>query len=276
MLVSANGKVLPMTDNENLYAFIARRERELQHQISALKGQIELIRGQLAQREHELAEVNRIRASQTIAGGAMQTVVGPPQRTGNATIAGSFGRQRTTDAMPPEIAERFLQMTIKELVIQALLDHFPNGGTATEIRDFIRDAYGRSIEPSSLRPQMHRLKADGVLGQEPSTDEWNFRDGKRRLYAMYDHPTSRRAMRELKDDEIPDNEPRTRLRDVHAEVPTVTQIFATRVGGQDPNAEVVIRNMAKAAKVDPNAELTLAQYDRVVKMIDAYARQRGK
>lgn len=111
---------------------------------------------------------------------------------------------------------KYEKMTIKELAIQALLDQFPNGGTLADIRDFIRDGYGRTIEPSSFRPQMHRLKQDGILGQDPSTDTWNFRDKKRSLYAMYNHPTSRAAMKELKDDEISDNEPRTQLRDLVA------------------------------------------------------------
>jgi hypothetical protein len=37
--------------------------------------------------------------------------------------------------MPP-----YADKTIKQLVVQALFDHFPNGGTAADIRDFIRDA----------------------------------------------------------------------------------------------------------------------------------------
>ena len=61
-------------------------------------------------------------------------------------------------------------MTIKKLVIQALLDHLKMGANAALMRDFIRDAYGRKIEPSSLRPQLHRLKADGVLTHDSSTD----------------------------------------------------------------------------------------------------------
>lgn len=69
-----------------------------------------------------------------------------------------------------------------------------------DIRNFIHDAYGVVIVPSSLRPQMHRLKADGILGQDPTTDTWNFRDGKRQIYKMYNHPTSRKAMKELHDE----------------------------------------------------------------------------
>jgi hypothetical protein len=186
-----------MTD-ENFYEYINRRERELTHQIAGLKGQLEQIRGHLCQREDELREIQRVRSSLTsgnFAGKGSLTADAGVSRPGIHR-----GRHRTHDALPRNIVERFAEMTIKELVIQSLLDRFPNGGSASEIRDFIRDAYGRVIEPSSLRPQMHRLKADGIIGQEPSTDTWNFQDGKRRLYAMYDHPTSRKAMKELQDD----------------------------------------------------------------------------
>jgi hypothetical protein len=40
--------------DENLYEFVTRRERELIAQISATRGQINLLHGQLAQREIEL------------------------------------------------------------------------------------------------------------------------------------------------------------------------------------------------------------------------------
>jgi hypothetical protein len=43
------GDISPMID-ENLYAFVARRDRELTHQIAALKGQITQLTGELAQR----------------------------------------------------------------------------------------------------------------------------------------------------------------------------------------------------------------------------------
>src|SRR5260370_11413708 len=110
------------------------------------------------------------------------------------------GRAFTRDAMPADLAQRFAEMTIKELVVQSLLDHFRTGGTATQIRDFIRDAYGRPIPPSSLRPQMQRLKADNKLEHDPSTDTWNLTKAARVGYRLYDHPTSRKAMKELMDE----------------------------------------------------------------------------
>jgi hypothetical protein len=157
--------------NETLREFIERREKELRHHEAALEAQLNIIKAEL----NELATA--------------KNGLGQAQVTREEKEIFNF-------AMAPGT-------TIKELAIQALLDRFTKGGTLTEIRDFIRDAYGRTVAPSSLRTQMHRLKEAGVLGQEPSTDTWNFQDGKRSLYSMYNHPSSRRAMRELKDDPEP-------------------------------------------------------------------------
>jgi hypothetical protein len=94
-----------------------------------------------------------------------------------------------------------------------------SGDPATTVRSACvtcGGAYGRKILPSSLRPQMNRLKADGVLVYDSSTDTWNLTPEKRLGYVMFDHPMSRKAMQELQDDQILDNEPRTRLRDMAA------------------------------------------------------------
>ncbi len=98
------------------------------------------MRGYLAQREQELAHITHIRASQTIAGGAIPDL---SQTNSNATVG-------VAGPLPPEMAQRFETMTIKQLVIQALLDHLKMGGNAALICDFIRDAYKRTIEPIKL------------------------------------------------------------------------------------------------------------------------------
>jgi hypothetical protein len=95
---------------------------------------------------------------------------------------------------------KYEQMTIKELVIQALVDHFPEGARANDIRKFIKEGYGRDVEQASFRPQLHRLKTDEILFFRPETETWNLHQRKRQLYGMYNHPTSRAAMKELKDD----------------------------------------------------------------------------
>jgi hypothetical protein len=180
-----------MTD-ENLYEYITRRERELTAQISAITGQINQLRSQVAQREVELAQVRGIKTATlgsaigrtfnvpyVPTGGTIETVTGLPPINSNATSRPTYAPVSQA-ALDLGLYEK---MTIKQLVIRALLDHFKAGGNAIAIRDFIQDAYGRDILPSSLRPQLHRLKADGILGQEPSTDTWDFQDGMRSRYA---------------------------------------------------------------------------------------------
>jgi hypothetical protein len=126
---------------------------------------------------------------------ALTGAIGKAIKVPSETMAAMAAFQ---DSLAPLRDPKYAKMTIKELVIQALIDHFPNGGTLTEIRNFIQLGYGRAIEPASLRPQMHRLKADEILFQVG--DVWNLNTAKRQIYMRYDHPTSRAAMKELKDE----------------------------------------------------------------------------
>src|SRR5262249_20764006 len=152
------------------------------------------LRGQLGPIEAELIKVQRMRA-------VLAEEIKPPgdplaKVLASQTIAGRAPSIAAVAASENPYATR----TIKDLVVQALLDAFPYGATTIEMRDFIRTGYGRTIDPSSLRTQLHRMKAAGIVGQDASNDNWNFRDGKRQLYSMYDHPTSRRGMQELQDE----------------------------------------------------------------------------
>lgn len=218
-------ETVPMTE-ETAHSFLQRRRRELEAQISALKGQ-------LVPKQDELAQIDKML---TAAGPPPAVAPALPQRNDNAAVQFDYAAAAQSlqpfleSAIPSAEAmekmrgaleawessqtkailrsmtdpiSRFTAMTIKELVVQAIIDHFPNGGKISDIREFIRNGYGREIDQASLRPQMHRLKADGVLIQEGEI--WNMERRKRGLYAMYDHRTSRTAMRELKDDAISDD-----------------------------------------------------------------------
>jgi hypothetical protein len=52
-------------------------------------------------------------------------------------------------------------MTLKQLVLRALKEHFSEGATAQQLLEYFRRAYGRAIERSSLSPQLSRLRDDG-------------------------------------------------------------------------------------------------------------------
>lgn len=231
----ATWSVIPMTE-ETAHHLLQRRRRELEAQISALKGQ-------LAPKEAELAQIDKMLA---VAGPPPASVAPSiPQRNSNPTDATDYvsmllpflenaetidqARESIRGMLPAaqdveEIRKvirdlavalvpepKFAHMTIKGLAVQALIDHFPHGGKVADIREFIRVGYSRDVDTASLRPQMHRLKADNVLVQ--NGEIWNLDPRKRRLYAQYNHPSSRAAMPELKDEQE-DGMPKTRLGDV--------------------------------------------------------------
>jgi hypothetical protein len=173
---------------ENTDQFLTRRERELMSRAAAL-------RGQLAPIEAELAKVQRMRAVL-----AEETTPPPSALTRVRASQTLAGRAYVEVSSPSEVDTWYATRTIKDLAIQALIDGYPHGATASELRDFMRVGYSRTVDPGSLRTQLHRLKAAGILGQEPSNDTWNFQDGKRALYRRYDHPTSRQGMSELQDE----------------------------------------------------------------------------
>lgn len=128
---------------ETLSSFLQRRERELTSQIAALKGQ-------LAPREVELAQI--------------QERAGYREPSESGSLAANI---------TPMLEVPYAEMTIKQLVVQALRDRYSqNGATAGEIRDFIEKGYGRVIAVNSLRPQLHRLRANKQLNFEAASRCW--------------------------------------------------------------------------------------------------------
>ncbi len=183
-----------MTD-ETLHSFLSRRKRELMHRIAALRGHIEPL-------ERELAEIERVQSSLPHSVFAQNSwyVQTSLVALDGVTVETDVSLPPLKNALPPQVAARFAQMTIKECVVQALLDAFPDGATPAQIREYVFSVSGREILQSSLRPQMHRLKADGILEQNTSSDTWNFRGGKKEAaFGMNEYPTSRSAMKGLKD-----------------------------------------------------------------------------
>jgi hypothetical protein len=204
---------------ETLAQFLDRREKELLALVSALRGQLNPVEAELS----EIQSFKTLIAAGRAAGltdNASNALL--PQRNSNAVLETQFklsgleeaqanievlnnnmekfaesARQQIENALYPA-GTRYGSMTIKELAIQAMIDHFPAGATTSDIREFVLAGYGRTIEANSLRAQMHRLKADGILSQ--TGEIWNLEPRKRQLYGMYNHPTSRAAMKELQDE----------------------------------------------------------------------------
>lgn len=176
------GTPLTRQPGETLYAFLGRRERELVNITSSM-------RTELGAAEEELAHVR-----------SALRQIGP---LGIGAGLGGVAAAAATGGGGVVPADRGQPFTIKELVLKALQSEFAEkGATSSEMRHFIRDVYGRDISPTSLSPQLSRLRTDGLLKQK-GEDRWFLTNQGReraRFLSMYDHPTSRAAIKELQDD----------------------------------------------------------------------------
>jgi hypothetical protein len=177
-------ETMPMTE-ENTAQFLGRREQELIARIKALKGQLNPL-------EAELVQVQNMRA----------LLPGSPQHN-SLSPNYSEARKALVEALTPSasnpLTSPYQGMTITELTVQALLDSFPDGATPGEIYQFIQTAYRREIEQPSFRTQLHRLKNAGILEAE-GLNLLKLTNTARRNFAMYDHPSSRKVMKELQDE----------------------------------------------------------------------------
>jgi hypothetical protein len=187
--------------DESLRSFLERRERELTHQLAALRGQVESKRG-------ELAEIQRVRATlappppsppdtssferaaDDIRAAANRPRIDLMQQADNPPLApsppsppdtSSFERtaddiraaanRRRADLMqqagnpPLAVPSSNEKLTIKSMILTALNSHFDNGATPAELRTFIKDVFGREIDRTSMSPQLARLRENGAIEQ---------------------------------------------------------------------------------------------------------------
>lgn len=57
-------------------------------------------------------------------------------------------------------------MTMKQLVIYALKEHFREGATGKQLVEFFKSRYGREIARESLSPQLSRLRAEKKIDHQ--------------------------------------------------------------------------------------------------------------
>jgi hypothetical protein len=158
---------------ETLRFFLDRRERELLQQISAMEAEIAHRRAELDEIHTAKASLPPIHEAEVSDSGSISDA---QTQSGVDALANSvFAIKTAVDRTARAFAEasenypflQFERLTIKELVIKALTDHFRDGATAVELGDFLRNAYGRPIERPSLSPQLSRLRDDGRIEQLP-------------------------------------------------------------------------------------------------------------
>jgi hypothetical protein len=131
--------------DQNIRDTLRDREQELKKRIFEIRQQLDPL-------EKELADVQRAKHALGMLGG-----------TNVRDNAGSAMRPVHID---PLDARALQYMTMKELVLKALAEHFQNGTTSKELVLFFASAWGRRIGRENLSPQLSRLKSDGFLDRQ--------------------------------------------------------------------------------------------------------------
>jgi hypothetical protein len=147
---------------ETLYEYVQRREGELIARIAAT-------RGDLAALENELAHVQSARRQIGNLTDFGRTPLPPPSGEHHHTITAVAGDNHS-HSFGVTIPN---QPTIKEMIVKALWAGYrEKGATQAEIRQFIKNAYGREIDRTSISPQIARLRDDHFIKQKGGEDNW--------------------------------------------------------------------------------------------------------
>jgi hypothetical protein len=157
--------------DDTLRSFLERRERELTHQIAAVRGELQL-------KEKELAEIRAVRATlaPSVPTPAVPAPAVPPPVPDTTTFDAAANLIRATgenrgaaSVAHPLQHESVLiggaKRTIKSMILTALTSHFDDGATLAELRTFIMDVFGQEIDRTSISPQLARLRDEGAVEQ---------------------------------------------------------------------------------------------------------------
>jgi hypothetical protein len=167
MLLFVIPKPAPMpTDRqyptETLPEFLDRRERELTEKVRKL-------RAELTPLETEIIQIRR--AKTTLGGSNTQrfSLLGPTPEEAEAER--NLKRDDAYRALantlrhtPPGV------LKIKDLIVLAFVSHFQNASAGPlAISHYIRGRYKRQIDSASIRPNLGRLREDGILMQDANS-----------------------------------------------------------------------------------------------------------
>ncbi len=142
----------------DVHELLDAREQYLLLQIKKLRAHISSVQTTLTQRESELIQVRRAK----IAAGdvdAFNEHCGP-----EASAAQKKFDELAIRALAVVIRETPpAVLPIKALIVRALIEG-PNGGRSpAELKEKIETDYGRTIEAGSIRPNLGRLREDGIV-----------------------------------------------------------------------------------------------------------------
>jgi hypothetical protein len=189
MAADSQNSPIPEGESDTLAAYLKRKERELNAQIAAL-------RSALAPKERELKEVHKamqavglfegpLRAFADDSGSEKGAVRSSLKIAALPQTNSAFEIDSPLSLVTTAAAQALQSLTIKQMILNALRDHFHNGASPTELRDYMHTVYGREVDRNSISPQLARLREQG--GVEMLNDgKWKVtRSGR-----WYDHPNS--------------------------------------------------------------------------------------
>jgi hypothetical protein len=149
---------------ETLYEYLERRERELAARVATIRSDLEVL-------ETELAHVRSARRQI----GNIPSFGRTPLSLSDLSSPGLSLDDLARDAESQVLVstEPSNPPTIKDMILKALWIGFRDvGATPAQLRQFIRDAYGRDIDRTSMSPQISRLRTEGLLKQKGGEDNW--------------------------------------------------------------------------------------------------------
>lgn len=163
---------LSTMSDEQLSDYLKRRERELVQQTAA-------IRGTLAQKERELEQLWQAMKAIGIQRSYVEQLKPFLDQVGES-LAMDDGLLNPTETCPRNILLAPLPwenplaqapQTIKEMILRALNDHFHQGATPSELRDYFKTAYGKEIDRNSISPQLARLREERLVQNTNALNE---------------------------------------------------------------------------------------------------------
>lgn len=137
-----------------LRQFLERREQELMVQIGELHSRLGPLETELGEIKHSKAAIGIVQAVGTAHGTSTAraiAVIATPGIQFNPRYSIFVGA--------------YDHMTMKQLIVKVLREHFHQGATARQMLDFFRDAWARDIERTNLSPQLSRLFQDRIIGR---------------------------------------------------------------------------------------------------------------
>lgn len=144
----------------NVRRFLDEHERTLKERISALRSEIVPL-------EQELLEVRMAKSALHKDDGASEprlALASPGALRIHDAVSSSDASHIVLTTDP--FRSPYFQLTMKQLVMKALAEHYPNGATANQMLDLFANVWGRGdIVRTSLSPQLSRLKDDRLISR---------------------------------------------------------------------------------------------------------------